>query len=49
MNIILPKPEIDFTDELLTSKGGIIFLARFASYLGLLKLFAQNIKLKTTQ
>ena len=46
MNIILPKPEIDFTDELLTSKGGIIFLARFASYLGLLKLCAQNIKLK---
>ena len=46
MNIIPPKPEIDFTDELLTSKGGIIFLARFASYLGLLKLCAQNIKLK---
>jgi len=46
MNIIPPKPEIDFTDELLTSKSGITFLARFASYLGLPKLFAQNIKLK---
>ncbi len=46
MTIIPPKPEIDFTDELLTSKGGITFLACFASYLGLPKLIEQNIKLK---
>ena len=35
MSIIPPKPEIDFTDELITSKGGLTFLAQFASQLGL--------------
>ncbi len=42
MSIIPPKPEIDFTDELITSKGGLTFLARFASHLGLPEFLAQN-------
>lgn len=46
MSIIPPKPEIDFTDELITSKGGLTFLAQFASQLGLPELLAQNLKLK---
>ena len=46
MNIIPPKPEIDFTDELITSKGGLTFLTQFASHLGLPEFLAQNLKLK---
>ncbi len=46
MNIIPPKPEIDFTDELITSKGGLTFLAQFASHLGVPEFLAQNLKLK---
>jgi len=46
MAIIPPKAEIDFADELLTSKGGLTFLARFAYQLGLPSLLAKNIKLK---
>ena len=46
MAILPPKVEIDFTDELLTSKGGLTFLARFASLLHLPQMLAQNINLK---
>ena len=46
MSNIPPKPEIDFTDELITSKGGLTFLARFASHLGVPEFLAQNLKLK---
>ncbi len=46
MAILPPKVEIDFTDELLTSKGGLTFLARFASLLHLPQMLAQKINLK---
>ncbi len=46
MSILPPKVEVDFTDELLTSKGGLTFLARFAAYLKLPQLLDKSIKLK---
>ncbi len=46
MSILPPKVEVDFTDELLTSKGGLTFLARFAASLKLPQLLDKSIKLK---
>ncbi|OAG28130.1 hypothetical protein TH606_03035 [Thermodesulfatator autotrophicus] len=46
MSIITPKVEIDFTDELLTPKGGLTFLARFAASHRLPQILTEKIKLK---